>query len=92
MALPELTRTVASDDAVAYLCDMARSVDDLHLVAVGPLTNVALALRRDPDLRSRLAGLTIMGGGAHAGNVTPWPSSMCGPTRGAAIVFSEAAR
>ena len=92
VALPELTRAVASNDAVAYLCDMARAVDDLHLVAVGPLTNVALALRRDPDLRSLLAGLTIMGGGAHAGNVTPVAEfNVWADPEAAAIVFSEAA-
>ena len=92
VALPELTRSVDSDDAVAFLCDTARSVDDLHLVAVGPLTNVALALRRDPDLRSRLAGLTIMGGGAHAGNVTPVAEfNVWADPEAAAIVFREAA-
>ncbi|MYJ41134.1 MAG: hypothetical protein F4076_01620, partial [Acidimicrobiaceae bacterium] len=91
-ALPELARSVASDDAVAFLCDTSRSVDGLHLVAVGPLTNVALALRRDPDLRSRLAGLTIMGGGAHAGNVTPVAEfNVWADPEAAAIVFREAA-
>ena len=92
VALPELTRSVASDDAAAFLCDAARSVADLHLVAVGPLTNVALALRRDPDLRSHLAGLTIMGGGAHGGNVTPVAEfNVWADPEAAAIVFSEAA-
>ena len=34
--LPNLARAEASDDAVTYLCDTARSVDDLHLLAIGP--------------------------------------------------------
>jgi len=34
----------------------------IHLLAIGPLTNVALALRREPALFDNLAGLTIMGG------------------------------
>ena len=33
-----------------------------HLVAIGPLTNVAVALRLDPCLADRLLGLTAMGG------------------------------
>ena len=35
---------------------------EIHLVAVGPLTNVALALLREPRLAQRLAHLTVMGG------------------------------
>jgi purine nucleosidase len=34
----------------------------LQLVAIGPLSNVAAALRLDPDFSNRLLGLTIMGG------------------------------
>ena len=90
--LPDLTRSEASDDAVAYICDTARSVDELHLLAIGPLTNVALALRRDPDLRRHLAGLTIMGGGAHIGNVTPVAEfNIRADPEAAAVVFEKAA-
>jgi inosine-uridine nucleoside N-ribohydrolase len=64
------TRQASSDDASGYLVDLTRRRDDIHLVAVGPLTNVALAVRRDPGFASRLASLTIMGGGAGMGNVT----------------------
>lgn len=90
--LPDLTRSEASDDAVAYICDTARSVDDLHLLAMGPLTNVALALQRDPDLRRHLGGLTIMGGGAHIGNVTPVAEfNIRADPEAAAVVFEKAA-
>lgn len=90
--LPDLTRSEASDDAVAYICDTARSVDDLHLLAIGPLTNIALALERDPDLRRHLAGLTIMGGGAHIGNVTPVAEfNIRADPEAAAVVFEKAA-
>ena len=91
-ALPDLTRSEASDDAVAYICDTARSVDDLHLLAIGPLTNVALALERDPDLRRHLAGLTIMGGGAHIGNITSVAEfNIWADPEAAAAVFERAA-
>lgn len=90
--LPDLTRSEASDDAIAYICDTARSVDDLHLLAIGPLTNVALALQRDPDLRRHLAGLTIMGGGAHIGNITPVAEfNIWADPEAAAVVFEKAA-
>ena len=92
LLLPELTRSTASDDAVSYICDTARSLSGLHLLAVGPLTNVALALRRDPDLPEHLDGITIMGGGAHSGNVTPVAEfNIWADPEAAAIVFAEAA-
>ncbi|MBE2210976.1 MAG: nucleoside hydrolase [Xanthomonadaceae bacterium] len=45
----------------------------LLLVALGPLTNVALALKLDPTLPSRVARLVVMGGAVNArGNITPF--------------------
>ncbi len=42
------------------------------LVAIGPLTNLALALRAAPDIAGLVAGVTVMGGGFARGNVTPY--------------------
>ena len=43
----------------------------LQVVTVGPLTNIAIALSRDPGLASRVASITTMGGAALVpGNVT----------------------
>jgi inosine-uridine nucleoside N-ribohydrolase len=66
----EPDREPASTDAPGALCALARERDDLHLVALGPLTNVALAIRRDPSFVSRLRSLTIMGGSTTGGNIT----------------------
>jgi purine nucleosidase len=45
---------------------------EILLVATGPLTNVALALREEPDLPQLLGGFAMMGGAfARGGNVTP---------------------
>lgn len=41
------------------------------VVAVGPLTNVAVALIKRPDLADVLPRLVVMGGGLDRGNVTP---------------------
>ena len=44
----------------------------LLLVALGPLTNLALALRLDPTLPQRVRRLVVMGGAVTAhGNITP---------------------
>lgn len=44
---------------------------EVNLVAIGPLTNLALALRAAPDISGLVAGVTIMGGAFARGNVTP---------------------
>ena len=62
----------ASRDAVGFIVDTVRArPGQVWLVATGPLTNVALALRAAPDLADGLAGISIMGGGIPWGNVTP---------------------
>jgi len=72
VVLPEPERGPDSDGAVEFLVEATRSEEGLHLVPVGPLTNVALALRADPGLANRVASLTLMGGSAQGvGNVTP---------------------
>lgn len=68
--LPAVVRQADATPAVRALLDAADANDDLHLVAVGPLTNVALALSLRPDLAQRLKTISIMGGATTVGNVT----------------------
>ena len=64
----EHQRTVESHNAVEFLLDAADK--DVWIVAIGPLTNLALALERDPSWVRRIAGISIMGGSATVGNTT----------------------
>jgi purine nucleosidase len=51
------------EHAVDALLRITREhLGEVHLIAIGPLGNVALAIRRDPGFLSRLASFTIMGG------------------------------
>lgn len=68
--LPDPRTAVASDDAVSFIIDTVRAVDGVWLVPIGPMTNIALALERAPDLVERIAGISFMGGSASVGNVT----------------------
>ena len=69
-SLPPLERTVASNNAVEYLIETIRGEEGLWLIPIGPLTNIALALRVAPDLAGRVAGISFMGGSATFGNHT----------------------
>jgi purine nucleosidase len=57
-------RAVANDEpaALALLRLTRERPDELTLVALAPLTNLALALRLDPSLPERVARLVVMGG------------------------------
>ena len=71
VVLPEPDRGPDSAHAVEYLVEATRSEEGIHLVPIGPLTNVALALRADPGLADRVASITLMGGSAlGVGNVS----------------------
>lgn len=63
----------ADEHAVDYIVRMAReNPGEITLVCIGPLTNVALALQREPDLNELLDDVWFMGGNANdIGNVTP---------------------
>ena len=68
--LPEPKKGPDSEDAVSFLIETTREEEGLHLVPIGPLTNIALALDKDPEIVNRVASITLMGGGVGIGNVT----------------------
>ncbi len=58
--------------AVDFLIDTLRSTDDVTLCVLGPLTNIALAMIKAPDIVERIAQIVLMGGGCfEGGNTTP---------------------
>ena len=67
--------TVALDerDGVDLIVESALNDADrpLTIVAVGPLTNVATALRRSPEIAAHIERISIMGGAIGLGNHTP---------------------
>jgi purine nucleosidase len=94
-ALPPVTRRPADEPAPVMLCRLAREHEGrLNLVAVGPLTNVALACRLDSRFAGRLQRLVVMGGAATvAGNVTPAAeANFFNDPEAARIVFESGAR
>lgn len=73
IGLPLSGRLPNPGHAVDVLVDsINRSPGEITLVALGPLTNIAMALLRDPTLAHKLHRCVVMGGtGQGYGNVTP---------------------
>ena len=61
------------EDAADFLCRMAREhKGELVVCPIGPLTNIAIALQRDPEFAKNVARIVIMGGSLdEGGNITP---------------------
>lgn len=70
---PPSTRAIDPRSSAEFIVEMARKYPgEINLVAIGPLGNIALALRLEPELPKLVKGLSIMGGAAFVqGNVTP---------------------
>ena len=72
--LAEPTMPLQQQHAVDYLVEtfMSHPAGTITICALGPLTNVALALIREPRVASRIKQIVAMGGGYfEQGNVTP---------------------
>ena len=72
--LPEPSRPLSDRHAVDLILEEAhRRPGELTLVTLGPLTNLALAVMREPELPRLLRGYALMGGSFHgaSGNTTP---------------------
>jgi purine nucleosidase len=70
--LPPATRAPESEDAAQMIVRLAHEYPhELRIVAIGPLTNLAIALTRDPAIADLVHDVTIMGGAALVpGNIT----------------------
>ncbi|WP_305095021.1 nucleoside hydrolase [Prescottella sp. R16] len=71
--LPRTLRRPSARSAAQTWIELTRArPGELTGLVTGPLTNLALAIRSDPELPHRLRQLVIMGGAfAHPGNTTP---------------------
>jgi purine nucleosidase len=71
-SLPRAAAGPAAGHAADYIIDTVRAAPgEITLVATGPLTNIALALFREPRLTGWVRNFVIMGGSAGRGNTTP---------------------
>ncbi len=71
--LPAPTRPPVSMTAIRFLCETLRvAAEPVTLIALGPQTNLALALLEEPDLlAAKLERVIFMGGAVAGGNSTP---------------------
>lgn len=69
--LPGEPGGLAARHGVDAIVEQVAARPGLAIAAVGPLTNLAVAIVKRPDVMSRLGTLVVMGGGIAKGNITP---------------------
>jgi ribosylpyrimidine nucleosidase len=66
------------------------SEGDITLVPTGPLTNVAMAMRKEPRIVERIERIVLMGGSYQLGNITPAAEfNIYADPEAAQVVFSS---
>lgn len=67
-----LTKKEEEKHAVQYIIDTLMASDgDITLVPTGPLTNIGMAMRMEPQIVGKIKEIVLMGGAYQLGNVTP---------------------
>ena len=93
VGIPDSERSVEIKPAAVGLIQYAReNPGEIELIALGPLTNLALALRLDPDLPKLFRRLVIMGGAyLGKGNTINFPAefNIFSDPDAASVVFNN---
>lgn len=72
MVIPEAKGSIYYKNAYDTIYEEALNCEGkLHIIALGPLTNIALTLMKYPDIKNKISHITLMGGSAGLGNDTP---------------------
>jgi purine nucleosidase len=74
VAMFDPSRPLERPHAVDFIIETVRGAPEktITLCPLGPLTNIALALERAPDIAARIERIVLMGGGYfEGGNITP---------------------
>jgi purine nucleosidase len=93
LSLPEPAMALAAQHGVDFLVDTLRAAEPgaITVCALGPLTNIAMALVKAPDMAGKIGELVLMGGAVkELGNVTPTAEfNIHADPHAAALVFDS---
>jgi ribosylpyrimidine nucleosidase len=88
---PPLTKKAEKLHGVQFIIDTVRAYPhEITLVPTGPLTDIAMAIRLEPQLPKLVKQIVLMGGSMGKGNRTPYAEfNIYADPEAAAIVFSS---
>ena len=68
---PIYEQKVSNLNATELIIDLTSKYEHVTIVATGPITNVALALKLKPEIKEHIDEIIFMGGSTDNGNVSP---------------------
>lgn len=68
---PEYKEEYDSRPAYQFIIDTVLANKDIIVVTTGPMTNLALAISKCPDITNNIKEIVLMGGSTTEGNITP---------------------
>lgn len=91
MVIPEPQNEIYHKNACDTIYEEALLLGgELEIIALGPLTNLAMTLMKYPDIKNKIKQVTIMGGSAGMGNDTPAAEfNICADPEAAKILFES---
>jgi len=64
---------ISNQSAIDFILEMVKKYPgEVEILAIGPLTNIALAIKKDFDAMTKVKAIHIMGGGINKSNVTEY--------------------
>lgn len=66
---PKTSRKTTGKHAVEFIREQLENNDEISIVALGPLTNLAVVIKMYPELTKKIKEIVLMGGGINYGNI-----------------------
>ena len=90
ISFPENNRKPDKRNAIQFIIDSCLENDKITLITIGPLTNIAMAIKLEPKIKEHIELISIMGGSINVGNVNPAAEfNVYADPESAHIVFSS---
>ena len=89
--LPDTEKKLEEKHGVNFIVEtLMNSKEKITLVPVGPLTNIATAIKLEPEIKEKIEKIVLMGGSCSGGNATPYAEfNIYADPEAAHIVFSS---
>lgn len=68
---PENNRKPDKRNAIQFIIDSCLENNKITIITIGPLTNIAMAIKLEPKIKEHIELISIMGGSINVGNVNP---------------------